>query len=119
MFESLTISLLWAACTWTVANIILGVMYAFNEVNTVLENKLIKRLDEIVHRVRVEHEDEVYYWYDQDDRKFLAQGRTTEEIIDVIKKRFPEHIFYFEESNHLICAKHDWEPVEARSSDKS
>jgi hypothetical protein len=119
MFESLTVSLLWAACTWLVANIILGVMDALREVDTELTDKIRKRLDEIVHRVEVEQDGDVYYWYDQDNRKFLAQGRTTEEIIDVIKKRFPDHVFYFEKSNHLISAKHNWEPQPTRLSDKS
>jgi carbohydrate-binding DOMON domain-containing protein len=94
-------------------------MDAFREVDTELTDKIRKRIDEIVHRVEVEQQGDVYYWYDRDNRKFLAQGQTTEEIIDVIKNRFPEHIFYFEESNHLISAKHNWEPVPARLSDKS
>jgi hypothetical protein len=94
-------------------------MDAYKEVDTDLADKIRKRLDEIVHRVEVEQQGEVYYWYDKDNRKFLAQGRTTEEIIDVIKKRYPQHIFYFEESNHLICAKHNWEPQPTRSTDKS
>lgn len=119
MFESLTVSLLWAACTWLVANLILGFMDAFREVETELTDKIRKRLDEIVHRVEVEQQGDTYYWYDQDNRTFLAQGQTTEEIVDILKKRFPDHIFYFEKSNHLICAKHNWEPQPARLSDKS
>jgi hypothetical protein len=119
MFEDITIGLLWLAITWFIANIILGIMDAFREVDTELTDKIRKRIDEIVHRVEVEQQGDVYYWYDRDNRKFLAQGQTTEEIIDVIKNRFPEHIFYFEESNHLISAKHNWEPVPARLSDKS
>jgi hypothetical protein len=93
MFESLTISILWALCTWLLANIILGIMDAFAVVDTELTDKIRKRIDEIVHRVEVEKQGDVYYWYDRDNRKFLAQGQTTEEIIDVIKKRFPQHIF--------------------------
>jgi hypothetical protein len=119
MFESLTISLFWVVCTWFLANIILGIIDAFREVDVELTDKIRKRLDEIVHRVKIEQDGDVYYWYDQDNRKFLAQGRNTEEIIDILKERFPQHIFYFEESNHLISAKHNWEPVEARLSDKS
>jgi hypothetical protein len=119
MFESLTVSLFWAMATWFVANIVLGVMDAFREVDAELTDKIRKRLDEIVHRVKIEQQGNVYYWYDQDNRAFLAQGQTTEEIIDILKKRFPEHIFYLESSNHLLCAKHNWEPVDARLSDKS
>ena len=119
MFESLTVSVLWAMATWFIANIVLGVVDAFREVDAELTDKIRKRLDEIVHRVKIEQQGDTYYWYDQDNRKFLAQGRTTEEIIDILKQRFPEHIFYLESSNHLLCAKHNWEPVDARLSDKS
>ena len=119
MFEDITIGLLWLATTWFVANIFIGLSDALRETNIELRQQLTKRLDEIVHRVQVEQRGVVYYWYDQDNRTFLAQGSSTSEIIDTLKKRFPQHIFYFEESNHLICAKHNWEPVPARLSDKS
>jgi len=119
MFESTSLMLGWVFCTYFIVQIILGVMDALKEVDTELTDKIHKRLDEIVHRVEIEQDGDVYYWYDRDNRKFLAQGRTTEEIVDIIKKRFPNHIFYFEESNHLICAKHNWEPQPARLSDKS
>lgn len=119
MFESLTVSVLWAMATWFIANIVLGVMDAFREVDAELTDKIRKRLDEIVHRVKIEQQGDTYYWYDQDNRNFLAQGRTTEEIINTLKSRFPDHIFYLESSNHLLCAKHNWEPVDARLSDKS
>ena len=119
MFESTTILLLWIACTYIIVQITFGLHNGLKQANDVLEQKLLKRLDEIVHRVEVEQQGEVYYWFDQDNRKFLAQGRTTEEIIDALKTRFPDHIFYLEKSNHLLCAKHNWEPVEARVTTKS
>jgi len=119
MFESTELLLLWIGCTYFLVQIILGIQDALTLVNNDLEKQLIKRLDEIVHRVEIEQQGDIYYWYDRDNRKFLAQGRTTEEILAVIKARFPDHIFYFEESNHLICAKHNWEPVVARSTNNS
>lgn len=119
MFESTGLFLAWIGCTYFLVQIILGIQDAFREVDTELTDKLRKRLDEIVHRVEVVQQGDVYYWYDQDNRKFLAQGRTTEEIVNTLKERFPDHIFYLEKSNHLICAKHDWEPQPARLSDKS
>jgi hypothetical protein len=119
LFEDTTLLLLWIACTYAIVQIMFGIQTAMIDVNDELADKLRKRLDEIVHRVEVEQEGDVYYWYDQDNRKFLAQGRTTEEIVGILKSRFPEHIFYLEASNHLLCAKHNWEPVEARSTNKS
>lgn len=110
MFESIGLLLAWIACTYFFAQITLGVLDAFREADTELTDKLRKRLDEIVHRVEVEKQGDTYYWFDQDNRKFLAQGRSDQEIIDIIKKRFPDHIFYLESSNHILCAKHNWEP---------
>ena len=110
MFESTGLLLAWIACTYFLSQITLGIMDAYKGVNTELTDKIRKRLDEIVHRVEVEKQGDVYYWYDQDNRKFLAQGKSDEEIIGVLKNRFPDHIFYLEASNHILCAKHNWEP---------
>jgi predicted RNase H-like HicB family nuclease len=94
--------------------IVLGISDGLKETNAELTKQLYKHLDEIVHRVRVEQDKGIYYWFDRDNNTFLAQGKTTEEIITNIKTRLPTHIFYIEESNHIICAKHGWEPQEAR-----
>lgn len=110
LFEDTTVLLLWIACTYAIVQITFGIRDALSEVNSDLEKELIKRLDEIVHRVEVEKHNEIYYWYDQDNRKFLAQGRSDQEIIAILKKRFPNHVFYFESTNHILCAKHNWEP---------
>jgi hypothetical protein len=96
-----------------------GIINSLKKTNYELHTKLVKRLDEIVHRVEVVEDNSMFYWYDRDNKKFLAQGRTTEELIDVIKQRFPDHIFYFEKSNHLICAKHGWKPEPVRLSTNS
>ena len=110
MFESTGLLIAWIVCTYIITNIFLGIHDVFTATDNNLHEQLIKRLDEIVHRVRVEKDKDTYYWYDMDNNKFLGQGRTTEEIVDILKKRFPAHIFYFEESNHILCAKHNWEP---------
>ena len=116
LFENTTVLLLWIACTYAIVQITFGIRDALSEVNNDLEKELIKRLDEIVHRVEVEKQGDTYYWYDQDNRKFLAQGQSDQENIAILKKRFPDHIFYFESTNHILCAKHNWEP---RSTIKS
>lgn len=52
--------------------------------------------DEISHRVRCEKIGDVFYWYDQDDDEFLGQGKDTETIINIVKSRFPDHIFFIQ-----------------------
>jgi len=110
MFESTGMFLLWLVCTYVVGRFFIGMSQALDRHNEDLHTQLINKIDEIVHRVEVVEDKSMYYWYDQDDKEFLAQGRTTEEIIDNIKSRFPDHIFYLEDSNSLICAKHGWKP---------
>lgn len=110
LFEDTTLLLLWVACTYFFVQLTLGLHGYFKSSADKLQEQLIKRLDEIVHRVKVEQHEDVYYWYDQDNNRFLGQGKTTEEIINVLKARFPEHIFYFDTNNTIICAKHNWVP---------
>lgn len=57
-------------------------------------SELLKKLNDIVHRVKVEQHGDVFYWFDADDDEFLGQGKTTEEAIEHVKKRFPQHIFF-------------------------
>ena len=109
MFESTGLFLAWIACTYLIVQITFGIQDALKEVNGELETRLAKRLDEIVHRVRVEKDKDTYYWYDMDNNKFLGQGSTEEELINNLKSRFPNHMFFLP-TNHLICAKTDWQP---------
>ena len=109
MFESTGLLIGWIICTYIIAQITLGIIDAFKDVNEELQVKLARRLDEIVHRVRVEKDRDTYYWYDMDNNKFLAQGSTDEEIVNSLKSRFSNHMFFLP-TNHLICAKTDWQP---------
>jgi hypothetical protein len=109
MFESTALFLGWIVCTWIVANIFLGIHDALKETNDELVKQLHKHIDSIVHRVRVEKDKNTYYWYDMDDNKFLGQGSTEEELINNLKTRYPNHMFFLP-TNHLICAKTNWQP---------
>jgi len=71
--------------------------------------KILNRVNEIVHRVRIEEHYNTYYWYDVDSDKFLAQGATPAELIDRLKIRFPEHIFLLEEKDSMLkLSAPDW-----------
>jgi hypothetical protein len=111
MFESTTLLLLWILCTYFIVQVILGIMDGIRLVNGVdaLGDQIRRRLDDIIHRVRVEKQHNTYYWYDMDDHEFLAQGASDEEIIANLKSRFPDHIFFLP-TDHLVCAKTDWQP---------
>jgi hypothetical protein len=56
--------------------------------------KILTKMDHITHRVKVEKHGKYFYWFDNDDEEFLAQGETSEEIIANLKIRFPDHFFF-------------------------
>jgi hypothetical protein len=110
MFEDITVLVLWAVATYVVATVVNGFLSVFYyATDSVKQIELIRHLDNIIHRVRVEKDKDVYYWYDEDDGEFLAQGQTDAEIINNLKSRFPTHIFYLP-TQHLISQKTDWQP---------
>jgi len=69
-------------------------------------------LDRIIHRVKIEDINGVTYWFDEDDHAFLAQGQTVEDIIQVVKQRFPDHIFLLP-TEEVVTANTDWKLVKS------
>jgi hypothetical protein len=67
-------------------------------------------LDKIIHRVDVQVVDNVTYWFDQDNHAFLGQGQTVEDLIEVLKQRFPDHVFLLP-TEEVVTAKTDWKLV--------
>jgi hypothetical protein len=109
LFEDTSLWIWWAIATYAIVQFTFGIHDGLKSSNDELVKQLHKRLDEIVHRVRVEKDKETYYWYDMDNNKFLGQGSTEEELIGNLKSRFPDHMFFLP-TNHLVCAKTDWQP---------
>jgi len=69
-------------------------------------------LDRIIHRVEVDVINGVIYWFDRDNNVFLGQGQTVEDIIEVIKQRFPDHIFLLP-TEEVVTANTDWKLVKS------
>ena len=66
------------------------------------EEEMFEQLDAKIHRVRQEKEDGMFYWYDYDDGNFIAQGRTIEEIQEVLKARWQRHIFVISDTEMIM-----------------
>lgn len=62
---------------------------------------IVKYINSLVHEVKVEQRDGMIYWYDAEDNRFIAQGRSREEIIEVLKLQFPDHVFLIDEKEVL------------------
>jgi hypothetical protein len=58
-----------------------------------VRNRIVDRLNKIVHQVKIEKHGDMYYWFDNDDDRFLAQGKTLDEIVVGLKQRFIDHVF--------------------------
>ena len=80
---------------------------AYKNTDSEIRNNIIKRLNEIVHRVEIEQQNDMYYWYDLDNKEFLAQGRNTEEIVVVLKQRFVDHIFVLNDEHIMVGPNFD------------
>jgi len=74
------------------------------------ETAIKEKLAAITHIVREEQHNGRAYWFDADNDKFLAWGDTQDEIIATLKARWPEHIFYLNESGKILC-KPNWIPM--------
>ena len=97
---------------WTVSSILVNFLLRQSSTrNKEIEN-IIARVNEIVHRVRVEEHYNNYYWYDADSDDFLAQGSSPAELVDRLKSRFPNHIFLLEEKDSMLkLSAPDWKMV--------
>lgn len=68
---------------------------------------LLKKIDEIVHVVKVEKHNDTYYWFDNSNDLFLGQGKTDTECISHVKQRFPDHLFFF--PDHTVVKAPAWQ----------
>ena len=74
------------------------------------KEELISLVEELIHSVEVEEHNGVFYWFDQNDGEFLAQGKDTNEAMAHLKSRFPKHVFILKtkEKVYKISAP-EWE----------
>ena len=100
--------ILWAVLFWVASQIILGIIDAFQIVHLSERVALLKHLGDIIHQVRIEVHNGIEYWYDADKGAFLGQGSTVEEVAEVLKSRFPEHVFLID-GRGGIAAQTNWQ----------
>lgn len=98
---------LWAVIIWICSQIALGVVDGWRLVELKQRVALIKEISDLIHDVKVEKIGEVEYWFDSANDQFLGQGRTLDEIIDHVKRRFPDHIFLIQDTGG-VSKQTDW-----------
>lgn len=85
------------AASWVVSKI-----WFASKVSEV-EQKAKERLAEIIRPVKIEHTNDIMYWFDRETNQFLAQGKTQQEISAILKQRFPKLIFVNEEKEEILA----------------
>jgi hypothetical protein len=98
---------LWAVVLWVLSQIVLGFMDAVQIAKLKEQVRVLEHLKSIIHQVRIEKDNGIEYWYDSDEGTFLGQGTTKEEVINILKSRFPEHIFLIEDVGG-VAAQTGW-----------
>jgi hypothetical protein len=97
---------------WALAQFLMGVIDGYNHTSEENEFKdqLRAHISKVLHRVEETTEKDIRYWFDLDDGQFLAQGKTFEEIVDHLKSRFPDHLFFIHINNedHLLANVTHW-----------
>jgi hypothetical protein len=105
---------LWAFFVSLGINLVLKLMTAKLELELEARQELLAKVSNIVHIVKEETVGEMVYWFDRDNDRFLAQGKTKEEIIAVLKERFSNHIFILEaEQKMMVGPEFELLPVTA------
>lgn len=67
-----------------------------------VEAEARERLEQLIHMVKQEQHDGIYYWFDQDTDEFLVQGRNDEELRAALQARYHNHIFVLSEDIMLV-----------------
>lgn len=96
-----------AVVVWIASQVLLGIMDAFAIVKLQERVDVLKKLQDLIHQVKIEQRNGIEYWYDADNNNFLGQGSNAEEVIIVLKARFPEHIFLLEDVGG-VAAQTGW-----------
>jgi hypothetical protein len=94
MIDNILQFVLWALVGYFISKWVLYIWHLNMRRQLQHYQAVIERLNDIIHEVRVEtHGDDMHYWFDSHSDEFLAQGRDIDEIVSVLKTRFPDHVF--------------------------
>lgn len=77
---------------------------------SVHKQAVIGVLDKMIREVNIETHHGLAYWFDKENDRFLAQGASRQEIISVLKSRFPDNVFLLPDGQVLSAPT--WTPSE-------
>lgn len=86
---------LWAVVFYCLFRITMNFVETYKTLQQETVSEIRTKLNQIIHSVKEETHSGQIYWFDAGSDQFLAQGSTQDEIIEIIKKRFNNHVFLF------------------------
>jgi hypothetical protein len=108
---------IFAVIGWILLQIALGIIDGWQMVTLNEKIKQLNHISDLIHQVKVEKHDGMEYWYDEDDYRFLGQGKTMEDIINHVKSRFPDHIFLIRDQGG-VSKQTDWKLLDTEEFKK-
>lgn len=100
--------ILFTLFAYTLGKFIIAWFDLRSDVRTAKRDEIVAVLDKIIREVNIETHHGLAYWFDKENDRFLAQGATSQEIISVLKSRFPDNVFLLPDGQ-VLGAPH-WIP---------
>ena len=91
-----------ALLAYSITHFILGFWSAYKSLETEVNETVKKQLSEKIHVVKEEQHGDHTYWFDLETDKFLAQGPTNADIIEILKNQFLIFCHWFDVLKHEI-----------------
>ncbi len=89
----------------------------FEQRNQELEAEVDGIVDHVrrhIHVVRQETHQDQLYWFERNNDSFIAQGISTEDVIDRARLRYPKHVFLLldteENLSEIVSEITEWRP---------
>lgn len=92
--------IVWTFCVWMVLRIVRGYLEAKNAQLEKDLNELKTKIKEKIIKVNIEKHGEVFYLFEKETDRFIAQGKDADEIKNVLQNRYPDKTV-FADKEHL------------------
>lgn len=92
-----------------IAHIILRITNHYLEEKLKVMMEIHEKVNSLIRAVTIEEHNGQIYWFDAENNSFIAQGRNREEIVEVLKARWPKNIFLLSDTE--LVAGPDFHPI--------
>lgn len=86
--------------TWVILKLFQGYLETKNELLKKDIEQLEKKLKTLIIKVNVEKHGEFFYLFEQETDRFIAQGKSADELKSILQQRYPDKTI-FADKRHL------------------